>query len=97
MSAASSLFVVVQLVIVVLFIVWMFRAAKNNEALGRSNARFGPGWSIGSWFIPIANLVIPVLIVQDLWRGAMPRVPAATRGGATRPVRGWSAGGGPRG
>jgi hypothetical protein len=29
-----------------------------------------PGWSIGSWFIPLANLVIPVLIVQDLWRGA---------------------------
>ena len=68
-SAASSLFVLVQVVIVVLFIVWMFRAAKNNEALGRRNPRFGPGWAIGSWFIPIANLVIPVLIVQDLWRG----------------------------
>jgi hypothetical protein len=69
-SAASSVFVLTQLVIVVLFIVWMFRAAKNNEALGRTGARFGPGWSIGSWFIPLANLVIPVLIVQDLWRGS---------------------------
>ena len=68
-SAASSLFVLVQVVIVVLFIVWMFRAAKNNEALDRRRPRFGPGWAIGSWFIPIANLVIPVLMVQDLWRG----------------------------
>jgi uncharacterized protein DUF4328 len=68
-SAAASLFLLVQVVIAVLFIVWMFRAAKNNEALGRTNTRFGPGWAIGGWFIPIANLVIPVLILQDLWRG----------------------------
>jgi hypothetical protein len=54
----------------VLFVIWMFRAAKNNEALERRGARFGPGWSIGSWFIPFANLVIPVLIVQDFWRGS---------------------------
>jgi hypothetical protein len=69
-SGASSIFVITQIAIVVLFIIWMFRAAKNNEALGRTGARFGPGWSIGSWFIPFANLVIPVLIMQDVWRGS---------------------------
>jgi Domain of unknown function (DUF4328) len=69
-SATSSIFVLTQLVIVVLFIIWMFRAAKNNEALGRMGSRFSPGWSIGSWFIPLANFVIPVLIMQDLWRGS---------------------------
>ncbi len=57
------------------FMVWMWRAAKNNEALGRSRARFGPGWAIGGWLIPVANLVIPVLIMQDLWRGADPSIP----------------------
>jgi Domain of unknown function (DUF4328) len=76
-SASSSIFVLTQLVIVVLFIIWMFRAAKNNEALGRMGARFSPGWSIGAWFIPLANFVIPVLIMQDLWRGSDP----ATRRG----------------
>jgi beta-lactamase regulating signal transducer with metallopeptidase domain len=69
-GAASAVFVLTQLAIAILFIIWMFRAAKNNEALGRVGARFTPGWSIGSWFIPFANLVIPVLIVQDLWRGS---------------------------
>jgi hypothetical protein len=81
-SAASSLFVLAQFVIAVLFIVWMFRAAKNHEALGRSNTRFGPGWAIGGWFVPVANLVLPVLIVQDLWRGgdaSRPRDDAAWR------------------
>ena len=69
-NASSVIFGLIQLVIVVLFIIWMFRAAKNNEALGRTGARFTPGWSIGAWFIPLANFVIPVLIIQDLWRGS---------------------------
>ena len=74
-NGASAFYSLTQLVIVVLFIIWQFRAAKNNEALDRPGARFGPGWSIGAWFIPLANLVIPVLIMQDLWRGATPSVP----------------------
>ena len=74
-NGASAFYSLTQLVIVVLFIIWQFRAAKNNEALDRPGARFGPGWSIGGWFIPLANLAIPVLIMQDLWRGATPSVP----------------------
>ena len=79
-GAATTFYGATQLTIVVLFIIWMFRAAKNNEALERRNPRFGPGWSIGSWFIPLANFVIPVLIVQDLWRGATPTVPRGDPG-----------------
>lgn len=71
-SGAAAFYGLTQLAIVVLFIVWQFRAAKNNEALDRRGARFGPGWSIGAWFIPLANLVIPVMIMQDLSRGATP-------------------------
>jgi hypothetical protein len=74
-DGAAAVFGLTQIVIVVLFLVWLFRAAKNNEALERRDARFAPGWSIGAWFIPLANLVIPVLIVQDLWRGATPEIP----------------------
>jgi hypothetical protein len=74
-SGAAAFYGLTQLGIVVLFIIWQFRAAKNNEALDRVGARFGPGWSIGAWFIPLANLVIPVLIMQDLWRGAAPETP----------------------
>src|SRR5262249_5509194 len=63
------------LVAAILFIIWMWRAAKNNEALERSQPRLGPGWAIGGWFIPLANLVIPVLVAQDLWRGSDASVP----------------------
>jgi len=62
------------LAIVPCFIVWCFRAAKNQEALARRPERLGAGWAIAGWFIPLANLVIPVLVVQDLWRGSDARI-----------------------
>ena len=73
--SSLGLFLLLALVTGIVFIVWFFRAAKNSEALGRQRPRFGAGWAIGGWFIPLANLVIPVLIAQDLWRGSDPSVP----------------------
>ncbi len=57
-------------VIAPLFVAWMWRAAKNQQALGRRPERLGAGWAIGGWFVPLANFAIPVLVVQDLWRGS---------------------------
>lgn len=57
-----------------LFITWLWRAAKNQQALGRGPERLGSGWAIGGWFVPLANLVIPVLVVQDLWRVGDPTI-----------------------
>lgn len=73
-GATLTLFIL-SLVTAIFFITCMWRVAKNNEALGRQQPRLGPGWAIGGWFIPIANLVIPVLVMQDLWRGSDPSVP----------------------
>jgi len=66
----NDVFLALILITACAFVTWMFRAAKNSEALGRTSPRFAPGWSIGGWLIPIANFVIPVLIMQDLWRGS---------------------------
>jgi hypothetical protein len=77
-----------RLAIAVVFIIWFWRAAKNNQALDR-HPRLGPGWAIGGWFIPLANLVIPVLIAQDLWKGsesARPRGDRAWRGEPASPL-----------
>jgi hypothetical protein len=69
-SAAGGILAFVSFVIFVLIIIWTYRAAKNNEALGRLYPRLKPGWAIAGWLIPLADLVIPVLILQDLWRGS---------------------------
>lgn len=63
----------------VLFVVWLWRAARNNRGFGRPGA-LGPGWAIGGWFIPIGSLVIPGLLVQQLWKGADSTVPPGDAG-----------------
>ena len=56
--------------ILVLTIVWEWRLAHNHELLGRPGTTFGPGWAIGAWFIPIANLILPFLQFRELWKGS---------------------------
>jgi hypothetical protein len=72
-GAASIAMLSLILMAGIVFIVWQWRTAKNAVSLGRIGARYGPGWSIGGWFIPFGNLVIPVQIMQDLWRSADPQ------------------------
>jgi hypothetical protein len=74
-GAASLLMLGCSLAILVLLVVWMWRVAKNAEASGRERPRFAAGWTIGGWFVPFANLVIPVLVMQDLWRASDATVP----------------------
>ncbi len=91
-AAASAILVFLTVVTVVLWLIWNFRAAKNNEALGRDLPRWKPGWAIGGWFIPLANFVIPVMVLQDLWRGsssATPRGDARWRGNPGSALIGW--------
>jgi hypothetical protein len=72
--ATASLSALAVVAVVVVFIIWMWRAAKNIEVLGRRGASFGPGWAIGGWLIPIANLVLPVLHMQELWKASDPTI-----------------------
>lgn len=80
-GGTSVLLLTLMTALAVLVMVFLWRGSKNLEAKGRLGARLGPGWSIGAWFIPLANLVMPVLIVQDQWRGTDPHAgPDAWRG-----------------
>jgi hypothetical protein len=60
------------LVTVIALMVWMFRAARNVALLGRRPLRWGPGWGVGAWFIPLGNLVIPYLMVDEIHRASEP-------------------------
>lgn len=66
-AALRMLSLLVTVLVVVAFImrlVWARRLAANGAALGLP-ARRTPGWAVGSWFIPIANLVIPFQCIED--------------------------------
>jgi len=61
------------------FIAWFFRAYKNLRRLGVGNMRYGDGWAIGSWFVPILSLVRPKQMANDIWRGSERGVETSTQ------------------
>jgi hypothetical protein len=91
LGAAALVFLALLVATGIAFIVWMWRSAKNNELLDRIRPRYTSGWSIGGWFIPIANLWIPVRIMHDLWQGSDPEVGnySSWRGLRRTPLIGW--------
>jgi uncharacterized membrane protein len=46
-----------------------YRMMRNLHQLGASQARISPGWAVGWYFIPFANLVMPVRAVTQIWHG----------------------------
>jgi hypothetical protein len=52
--------------------VWLHRALANVEMLPEVSRRWSPGWAIGAWFIPIANLVLPALVLNSAARASVP-------------------------
>jgi len=59
----------------VFFCIWFHRAYKNVKlAFGVTGMRHSPGWAVGSFFVPFANLYIPLQCAQDFWVGSHPDV-----------------------
>lgn len=50
----------------VLLIIWTWKAAKASEVLQSGPRTWRAGWAIGSWFIPLASLVIPFLVIGEV-------------------------------
>ena len=71
----AGLTLIATVVTIVLFIRWFRRAYRNLPALGAEPLRFKSWWTIGGWFIPIANLFRPKEMANDIWRASDPDAP----------------------
>jgi hypothetical protein len=49
------------------FLWWLYVALRNLVRWGL-RPRWGPGWAVGSWLIPVADLVLPLLVVREVAR-----------------------------
>ena len=58
----------------IVVIVWMHRVARNLRALHRGTT-WGPGWTIGGWFLPPFLPVIPFLTFREMWKASDEDVP----------------------
>src|SRR5688572_1405567 len=54
------------LLAVVPIALWIYRAHANLREAGLSELAYSPGWSIGSYFVPLANFVIPFRAMREL-------------------------------
>lgn len=57
------------------FVAWAVQAYRNLPALGIRERRYWTIWLVVGWVIPGANLLVPKLLVDDIWRASSPSVP----------------------
>ncbi|MFH2071543.1 MAG: DUF4328 domain-containing protein [Actinomycetota bacterium] len=56
----------------VLMVTWAHRAYHAAARRGATGTTWSAGWAIGGWFLPLANLVIPRLVVGEIDRMSHP-------------------------
>jgi hypothetical protein len=52
----------------VLTLTWWHRAYRAIATSGAIGLRWSPGWAVGGWFIPIGNLVIEKMVLDEIDR-----------------------------
>lgn len=62
--------VIVNLAVVVVFLMWVYRVARNVRAMGATDLTIGPGWACGYYFIPILNLWRPYSAMKEIWQAS---------------------------
>lgn len=72
MNQFSLFEIVFRLAAMVFFLMWLFRIFKNLAPTRIRNSETPPGWAIGYWFIPFANLFLPHRVMQQAWRDTDP-------------------------
>ena len=46
---------------------WIYRAARNTLDVAPGSGRITPGWSVGWFFVPIANYWMPFKAMRQTW------------------------------
>ncbi len=90
--AGQALQSVGQIALVVVSIVWLYRVAKNVRLFGRQTT-WAPLWAVFGWVLPPVLIVIPFLMVREMWKASDPDSPYGTdswrRSGESMTVIAW--------
>ena len=77
LTGASGLYAIVgmadgvlTLVTTVFFAMWIYRAAANVVAANVAGFAYTPGWAVGWYFIPFANLFKPFSAMRQIWNAS---------------------------
>lgn len=62
------LYLIVYIATTIVFGMWIHRANRNCRGFGAAGMEFTPGWAVGWYFIPIANLFKPFQAMKEIWQ-----------------------------
>lgn len=69
----AVLSVLIYIATVVVFLMWLYRASDNLRAFNPwARPEYSPGWAVGWFFIPFANLFMPFRVVKEVWQKSGP-------------------------
>jgi hypothetical protein len=66
----SALGLLVFVVSAIVYGMFVHRANRNARALGATGMEFTPGWAVGFFFVPVANLIAPYKAVSEIWKAS---------------------------
>jgi heme/copper-type cytochrome/quinol oxidase subunit 2 len=74
-----------------LFLIWFYRANANARAMGAEDLMGSPGLSVAWFFVPVAFLFMPYVVVRDTWKAS--EAPRDWQGRSASPLIGfwWAA------
>lgn len=67
----AGFYTVAFIVSVVLVAMWIHRAHANLRDAGFTGLEFTPGWAVGWFFVPFANLIKPFQAMRELWNASL--------------------------
>ena len=78
-AVVAFIYFITYLALAVAFLKWIYRAAENLAVIHPAEQLVSPGWAVGWWFIPIANLWKPYQVMTAIWKGSDPNSSPAPR------------------
>lgn len=82
-------FIAAAFAVLLCFGFWQWELQRAAQHLGGHGFRLAPEWGLVWWFIPLANIFMPKLVLVQAWRGTDPVTPAPSARGLGGPVVGW--------
>lgn len=67
-SLINIFWVIIYIALVIVFLMWIHRVYKNLRAVHVQGLKHSPGWAVGWYFIPIANLFKPYVVMKEIWK-----------------------------
>lgn len=61
----------------VIVLLWISRANRNAHAIGTLEMETTPGWAVGWYFVPFANLVMPFRSMREIGEASASALPGA--------------------